>query len=102
MARGALKEPPLVKTFRCVLSADGIIRAELRQFQGSSNGPCDPPPDLDQSAQRSLGVGTAGVQQYAVSDLWQRVDSLADGTGRISAFQRYGRNQQMRERVQQN
>jgi ParB-like chromosome segregation protein Spo0J len=50
-----------------VLSADGIIRAQLPQFQSAANRPGDSPPDLDQSAQCSLGVGTPGVKQNSVT-----------------------------------
>ena len=55
---------------------------------------------LDQSAQRSLGVGGAGVEQDAVADARQRVDPLPDRAGRIAAFEGDRGDQQVREGMQ--
>ena len=78
MACGTMQEPVLVRAFRFMLSAHRIIRAKLTELQGVADMLVDSPADLNQSAERSLRVGRAGVEKDAVSDSRQGVNTFAN------------------------
>ena len=97
VAGGAMEEPPLVGVLRLMLGTDRIVGTQLAEYQGISDMPMDAAAHLDEPAQRPLSVGSACVEQDAVADARQRVDPLPDRTGRITAFEGHGGDQQMRE-----
>src|SRR5260370_16223225 len=55
--------------------------------------------DLDEAAQRPLGVRRAGIKQNAVAGV-SGVDPLTNRGRGVAALQRYLRDQQVRERVE--
>src|ERR1019366_6205567 len=55
---------------------------------------------LDESSHGPFGVGSSGIEQNAVACL-SGVDPLTDRARRVSALERDGRYQEVRDRVQE-
>ena len=90
-----MQKSPFMKVCRFVLCANGVVRAQLTHLQCIADVLVDSTPDLNQTAERSFCVGRAGVQQHAVTDIGNRINPLADGTGRVATFERNGSHQKM-------
>ncbi len=101
MAGGAEQESPLMQAVGVVLRADWIVRAKRAKFKGRAQDVCDTAADLDEAAQCPLSIRAAGVQQEAVAEIRQGIHALTDGTGWIPTLERDGRDQKMRDRMQQ-
>ena len=90
----------LLPVLRVVLCAHRIVRAQQPEFQCAPHRIVDASADLDQPSQRSFGIRASGIQKDAVTDAWNRVDTLPDRTRRITAFQGHRSEQQVREAMQ--
>ena len=82
-----MQKSPFVAARWFMLGTDWIIRAKCPKIEGGFHSVMDSAPHLHEPAEGTFRVRTACVEQYSVTDTGDRVDSLTDRAGWISASQ---------------
>lgn len=79
-----MQKPSLMEIRRFMLCAHRIIRAKLAHFQGVADVFVNAATNLNEAAQRSFRIGSAGVKKDSVAEVGDCVNAFPNRTSRIA------------------